>query len=244
VPVPRAGYHAVLAVKACAREAPGAQARSRAALTAALRRAVGGGRRHFRRRFTLPKRKFNMNDVSSPDCIPTVTSRPATVRTYRTALSEPGACRLTPEELAIVTQALVILENRVMRKLKPEEILKNPARVKQWLILHYGMLDREVFGLIFLDARYRYLGHQQLFTGDIQGASVHPRQVARSVFEFNAAAVIACHCHPSHVAEQSQADELITARLKELLSQLDVRLVDHLIVGGNQVMSFAERGLL
>jgi len=81
----------------------------------------------------------------------------------------------------------------VVRKLKPGEILTNPERVKQWLTLHYGMLDREVFGLIFLDARYRYLGHQQLFNGDIQGASVHPRQVARSVFAYNAAAVVAVH---------------------------------------------------
>jgi len=187
-----------------------------------------------------------MNDVSNPDSIPTVTRRPKAVRvrTYRTALHEPGASRLTTEELAIVTQALVILENKVVRKLKPDEIMRSPERVKQWLILHYGMLDREVFGLIFLDARHRYLGHQQLFNGDIQGASVHPRQVARSVFDYNAAAVIAVHCHPSFVAEPSHADELITQRLKEMLGQLDVRLLDHCIIGGNQVMSFAEKGLI
>lgn len=158
-----------------------------------------------------------MKDVSQADSIRPVTRRPkaARVRTYRAALQEPGASRLTTEELAIVTEALVILENKVMRKLKPGEILTNPERVKQWLTLHYGMLDREVFGLIFLDARYRYLGHQQLFNGDIQGASVHPRQVARSVFDYNAAAIIAVHCHPSFVAEPSHADELITQRLKE-----------------------------
>ena len=93
-----------------------------------------------------------MNDVSPPDSIATP-ARPKAVRvrTYRTALQEPGASRLTGEEIAIVTQALVILENKVMRRLKPGEILTNPQRVKQWLTLHYGMLDREVFGLIFLD---------------------------------------------------------------------------------------------
>ena len=187
-----------------------------------------------------------MNDVSKHESNLTVTRRPkeARIRTYRAALHEPGASRLTVEEIAIVTQALVILENKVVRKLKPGEILTNPERVKQWLTLHYGMLDREVFGLIFLDARYRYLGHQQLFNGDIQGASVHPRQVARSVFAYNAAAVVAVHCHPSFVAEPSHADELITSRLKEMLGQLDVRLIDHCIVGGNQVLSFAEKGLL
>ncbi len=90
-----------------------------------------------------------MNDVSQPDSIPTP-GRPKAVRvrTYRAALHEPGASRLSAEEIAIVTQALVILENKVVRKLKPGEIMRNPERVKQWLILHYGMLDREVFGLI------------------------------------------------------------------------------------------------
>ena len=139
-----------------------------------------------------------MNDVSNTESLPNTVRRPGAVRTrtYRAAIHDTGASRLTTDELAIITQALVILENKVVRKLKPDEILTNPQRVKQWLILHYGMLDREVFGLVFLDARHRYLGHQQLFHGDIQGASVHPRQVARSVFAYNAAAVIAIHCHP------------------------------------------------
>jgi DNA repair protein RadC len=187
-----------------------------------------------------------MNDISNQDSNLTATRRPKAVRvrTYHAALHEPGASRLTPTEMAIVTQALVILENKVVRKLKPGEIMTSPEHVKQWLILHYGMLDREVFGLIFLDSRHRYLGHQQLFTGDIQGASVHPRQVARSVFDYNAAAVIAVHCHPSFVAEPSHADELITHKLRDMLGQLEVRLLDHCIVGGNQVMSFAAKGLI
>lgn len=187
-----------------------------------------------------------MNEVNPPDATLNLShkSKPVRVRNYHAALHEPGASRLTDAEIAIITQALLILENKVVRKLKSGEILTNPQRVKQWLTLHYGVLDREVFGLIFLDARHRYLGHQQLFNGDIQGASVYPRQVARSVFAFNAAAVVAVHAHPSQVAEPSHADELITQRLKEMLSQLEVRLLDHFIVAGNQVMSFAERGLL
>ena len=73
---------------------------------------------------------------------------------------------------------------------------------------------------------------------------MHPRQVARSVFAFNAAACVAVHSHPSFVAEPSHADELITQRLKEMLGQLEVTLLDHCIIGGNSVMSFAERGLI
>ena len=158
-----------------------------------------------------------MKDVSNNDSKSTKRRRanPVKLRSFHAALHEPGASRLSAEEIAVITQALVILENKVIRHLNPGEIFNSPERVKQWLLLHYGMLDREVFGLLFLDARHRYLGHQQLFNGDIKGASVHPRQVARSVFEYNAAAVIAVHCHPSGVAEPSHADELITQRLKD-----------------------------
>ena len=106
-----------------------------------------------------------MNDVSTHTSKPATSRRrkPVTVRTYHTALHEVGASRLTDEELAIVTKALVILENKVIRQ---GAVFDSPARAKPWLILHYGMLDREVFGLVFLDTRHRYLGHQQLFTGD------------------------------------------------------------------------------
>jgi len=186
-----------------------------------------------------------MNDeITSAVNVPSRRPKPLTRRTFRASIQEPGACRLNDEELAVVTQALLILENKVVRKLQPGEILTNPQRVREWLTLHYGMLDREVFGLIFLDARHRYLGHQQLFNGDVHGASVHPRQVARSVFHYNAAATIALHCHPSKIGEPSQADELITRRLKEVLGGLDVKLLDHFIIAGNQIISLAERGLV
>jgi DNA repair protein RadC len=189
-----------------------------------------------------------MNDLTNNTAaieLPAAPRRRKTrVNAYRTALEEPGACRLTTDELDTVTKALEILERKVMRKGRVGVVLASPAAVKEWLTLHYGLLDREVFGLIFLDQRNQYLGHQQLFTGDIAGASVHPRQVARSVFEYNAAGVICLHGHPSLVCEPSHADEMITRRLKEMLSLLDVRLVDHFIIGGQQVMSFAERGIL
>jgi DNA repair protein RadC len=185
-----------------------------------------------------------MNDVSYSDSTVTTrrTPKPLSQRTFRASIQEAGASRLNDEEIQIVTQALLILENKVMRKLGPGEILTSPQRVKEWLTLHYGMLDREVFGVIFLDARHRYLAHQQLFNGDVHGASVHPRQVARSVFHYNASAVIALHCHPSQVSEPSHADELITQRLKAVLESLDVKLLDHFVIAGNHVISMAETG--
>ena len=95
-----------------------------------------------------------------------------------------------------------------------------------------------------LDTRHRLIRTEMLFPGTIDGASVHPHEVARTVLEANAAAVILFHNHPSGVAEPSQADELITQRLREALSLLDVRVLDHLIIGEGREYSFAENGLL
>lgn len=163
-------------------------------------------------------------------------------RDYRCALHEPGAVNLTPDELATVTRALVILDKKVMAA---RELLTTPATVEQWLTLHYGMLQRDVFGLLLLDNQNRLLAHEQPFTGTVSSTSVYPREVARIVFEYNAAAVIAVHCHPAvGKPESSRADETITRHLQQTLSLLDVRLLDHFIVSGNEIMSFAERGLL
>jgi DNA repair protein RadC len=164
-----------------------------------------------------------------------------TIRSFHCALHEAGASRLTDAELDTVTRALVILERKVITQ---RETFGSPAKAKAWVTLHYGLLDREVFGLIFLDSRHRFIAHQQLFTGDLSGASVHPRQVIRSVMEYNAAALICLHNHPSHNPEPSQADELITQRLRDALAICDCRLLDHFVIAGGNVVSFAERGLL
>jgi DNA repair protein RadC len=102
----------------------------------------------------------------------------------------------------------------------------------------------EVFCCLHLDNRHRLIAFDELFRGTIDGASVHPREVVRQALARNAAAVILAHNHPSGVAEPSQADELITHRLKEALALVDIRLLDHLIVGDGSCVSFAEKGLL
>jgi DNA repair protein RadC len=123
-------------------------------------------------------------------------------------------------------------------------VLASPDRTRQYLRHQIGTLPYEVFGVLLLDTRQRLIRAEILFRGTIAGASVHPREVARVVLESNAAAVILFHNHPSGVAEPSQADELITRRLKETLSLLDVRVLDHLIIANTQEYSFAESGLL
>ena len=101
----------------------------------------------------------------------------------------------------------------------------------------------EVFACLFLDNRHRVIAYEELFRGTIDGASVHPREVVKRALHFNTAAVILAHNHPSGIAEPSQADERITQRLKDALALVDIRLLDHMIIG-DDVVSFAERGLL
>jgi DNA repair protein RadC len=105
-------------------------------------------------------------------------------------------------------------------------------------------MEREVFGCLFLDNRHRLIALEEMFLGTIDGASVHPREVVKRALKLNAAAVILAHNHPSGVAEPSQADELITARIRDALALVDIRVLDHLVVGGTTVTSFAERGLI
>ena len=123
-------------------------------------------------------------------------------------------------------------------------VLDSPDRTRQYLRHQIGALPYEVFGLLLLDNRHRLIRSEILFRGTIDGASVHPREVVRVVFETGAAAVIMYHNHPSGIAEPSQADELLTRRLREALQLIDVRVLDHLIIGDTKEYSFAETGRL
>jgi len=122
-------------------------------------------------------------------------------------------------------------------------VLEAPQRTREYLRLHVGGLDYEVFGCLYLDSRHRLIAVENLFRGTVDGASVHPREVVKSALQHGAAACIIFHNHPSGVAEASRADEIITQRLRAALELVEVRLLDHLIVG-EHVMSFAEVGLL
>ena len=123
--------------------------------------------------------------------------------------------------------------------------LDNPARTREYLRHQIGMLPYEVFGVLLLDCRSRLIRSEILFRGTLDRASVHPREVARVVLESNAASVICYHNHASSgTAEPSQADEIITDRLAQGLRLLDIRLVDHIIIGNGAEYSFAEAGRL
>jgi DNA repair protein RadC len=122
--------------------------------------------------------------------------------------------------------------------------MESPAVVRQFLSTVLATRPYEVFCVVFLDNRHRAMAMLELFRGTIDGAAVHPREVVREALAHNAAAVVLAHNHPSGVAEPSQADELITHRLREALALIDIRVLDHLIVSAGGCVSLAERGIL
>jgi DNA repair protein RadC len=122
-------------------------------------------------------------------------------------------------------------------------VLTSPALTRDFLRVHLGACEHEIFGVLHLDSRHRLIAVEDLFRGTISSASVHPREVVKATLARNSAAVVLFHNHPSGLAEPSAADELITRRLKEALALVDVRVLDHLIVA-ESVYSFAEAGLL
>ncbi len=142
-------------------------------------------------------------------------------------------------------QAIFEMSRRALNEqMQVKDILSSPKQVRDYLCLKLGSLTREVFMVLFLDAQNRIITTEEMFTGTLTQTSVYPREVVKRALHHNAASVIFAHNHPSGVAEQSRADEMITTELKKALALVDVRVLDHFIVAGNATLSFVERGLL
>ncbi|WP_295882935.1 DNA repair protein RadC [uncultured Thiohalocapsa sp.] len=142
-------------------------------------------------------------------------------------------------------RAVLELSRRYLRaEIEKRDVLTSPEAVRNYLKSRLRVLPHEVFACLFLDNRHRIIEYRELFRGTIDGASVHPREVVREAMRWNAAAVIFAHNHPSGVAEPSQADLRITERLRDALALVDVRVLDHIVIGEGGGTSFAERGLL
>ena len=145
----------------------------------------------------------------------------------------------TPDEL--IALALSIVEAGIRHG---GDALTSPAAVRDYLRLRLGRAEREIFACLFLDNRHRVIQFEELFAGTLSSCTVHPREVVRAALRVNAAAVIFVHNHPSGVAEPSHADERLTRSLRDALTLVEVRVLDHVIVAGGDSVSFAERGLL
>ena len=142
-------------------------------------------------------------------------------------------------------QAVLEMSKRYLREtLEKQDVIANPEDTRQYLKSQLRDKPYEVFAALFLDNRHQIIKFEELFRGTIDGASVYPREVVKKALEQNAAALIIAHNHPSGVAEPSSADERITLRLKDALGLVDIRLLDHLIIGDGEIVSLAERGVL
>lgn len=163
------------------------------------------------------------------------------------AASERDLCELPGVGRAKVAQLQAVLElarRALKEKISSGAALSSPAAVRDYLRLKLQALPHEVFVALFLDAQNRVIEIEELFRGTLTQTSVYPREVVKRALARNAGAVIFAHNHPSGVAEPSHADETLTQALKQALALIDVRVLDHFIVAGAGVVSFAERGLL
>lgn len=149
-----------------------------------------------------------------------------------------------PVRLSVLEALPEIARRFYEQALTTGEPIRSPADTEAFLLSRLRDLPHELFCCIYLDNRHRIIAFEELFRGTIDGTSVYPREVVKQALSFNAAAVILAHNHPSGVAEPSQADERITRRLKAALELVDIRLLDHLVVGDGVTTSLASRGLL
>lgn len=153
----------------------------------------------------------------------------------------PMVAEMSPGEQRTIRRALSLLAKQLR---EPGVAFTSTRVTRDWLRLHMTGLEREIFVVLWLDNQNRLIAHETLFKGTINSTTVHPRELVKSAMRHNAASAVLAHNHPSQLAEPSQADRQITDRIKTALELVDVRVLDHLIVGGLDIVSFAERGWL
>jgi DNA repair protein RadC len=184
--------------------------------------------------------------MSAIDVARTLLARFGSLRSVLTA-ERNELCRergVGPARWAELQAALEIVRRHHLERLRTGPALQSPRAAREYLILRLRDREHEVFCCLFLDSRHRLISCEELFRGTVDGASVHPREVVKQALARNATAVILAHNHPSGVAEPSQADEIITTRLRDALALVEIRLLDHLIIGDGNCTSLAEKGLI
>lgn len=145
-------------------------------------------------------------------------------------------------EAAVIAAALAILHARLRQP--GASVFDTPGRVRDFLTLHLADRDTEAFAVMYLDCHHSLIEFEVPFTGTLTQATVYPREIVRRALHHNAAAVVLSHCHPSGRAEPSRLDEYLTETIKATLALVDCRVLDHVVIGGRESVSFAERGLL
>jgi DNA repair protein RadC len=155
-----------------------------------------------------------------------------------------GIKGLGPAKRSELIAVMELARRALSRELSTQPVFTSPHMVKDYLRMKLGDLPHEVFAVMFLDSQQRLVACEEMFRGTLSQTSVYPREVVKRALTLNAASVILAHNHPSGVLEPSRADELLTQTLKSSLALVDVRVLDHFVVGAGGALSFAERGLL
>ena len=155
-------------------------------------------------------------------------------------VADGGAAGAPVSDEEVIAAALRILSGRLARA----NAMTSPRVTREYLAVRFADLEHEVFACLFLDTRHHVIACEELFRGTVDGASVYAREVVKRTLAHNAAAVILAHNHPSRIAEPSEADRSITLKLAKALALVEVRVLDHLIVGGATVVSMSERGVI
>ena len=140
--------------------------------------------------------------------------------------------------------ACELVRRSLAEQMKHRDALRSPQAVREYLRVKLAHLEHEVFMVLLLDSQHRVIAAEELFRGSLSQTSVYPQELVKRALAYNAAAVILAHNHPSGVAEPSRADEYLTQTLRQSLSLVEARVIDHVIVAGSSVVSFVERGLL
>jgi DNA repair protein RadC len=151
---------------------------------------------------------------------------------------------LGPAKRAEIVAVMELARRASAQELSQASVFNSPSQLKRYAALHLAQLEHESFSVLYLDAHHRLMEMQTLFRGTLSQASVYPREVVKEALARNAAALVLAHNHPSGIAEPSRADEYLTQTLKSALQLVDVRVLDHVVVGRGQVVSMAERGLV
>lgn len=162
--------------------------------------------------------------------------------------AEPRRCLnqfgIGPAHYASMQAALELARRHYGHSIRSDSAIAAPADMRAFVLSELRDKPYEVFCVLYLDVHYRLIDFQELFRGTTDGASIYPKEVVREVLARNAFAVIFAHNHPSGTAEPSQADKLVTRRLRDALALIEVKVLDHLVVGETRVVSFADRGLI
>ena len=190
-------------------------------------------------------KQINYAHLSDKDLLNKLIGVRESRKLYQGSLKPLFSCGRTdspPHEKCAVARELVM--RWLNEEMKCQCVLTKPASVRDYLRIWFADQEHESFVALFLDSQNQLISADELFRGTLTQTSVYPREIVKAALKVNAAAVVFAHNHPSGVAEPSHADETLTRALKQALSLVEVKVLDHFIVAGKSVLSFAERGLL